>query len=160
MSWLRGAGSAWFALDVSMFHTAGESSVCCWVLESDVRITELCCSWLFQEMEPYLPLSSQAVRFCISGATVLFWVSIFLNQHFNIHQQCWSLLFITLTEAGFNHDVNTCFDYYSADFMLSLKLHFNSDKVLFSKKGPGNLSLISNLIGDFSTGITFSVTYM
>ncbi|RLV94405.1 hypothetical protein DV515_00013171 [Chloebia gouldiae] len=31
-----------------------------------------------QEMEPYLPLTSQAVRFCISGATVLFWVSLII----------------------------------------------------------------------------------
>ncbi|NXS00269.1 ANO5 protein, partial [Oxylabes madagascariensis] len=31
-----------------------------------------------QEMEPYLPLTSQAVRFCVSGATVLFWVSLII----------------------------------------------------------------------------------
>ncbi|NXU37801.1 ANO5 protein, partial [Drymodes brunneopygia] len=31
-----------------------------------------------QETEPYLPLTSQAVRFCISGATVLFWVSLII----------------------------------------------------------------------------------
>uniref|UniRef100_A0A8B9NTI3 Anoctamin n=1 Tax=Apteryx owenii TaxID=8824 RepID=A0A8B9NTI3_APTOW len=31
-----------------------------------------------QEMEPYLPLTSQAVRFCISGTTVLFWVSLII----------------------------------------------------------------------------------
>ncbi|XP_063145635.1 anoctamin-5 isoform X2 [Candoia aspera] len=29
-----------------------------------------------QELEPYLPLTSQAVRFCISGTTVLFWISL------------------------------------------------------------------------------------
>uniref|UniRef100_A0A663MFD9 Anoctamin n=1 Tax=Athene cunicularia TaxID=194338 RepID=A0A663MFD9_ATHCN len=40
-----------------------------------------------QEMEPYLPITSQAVRFCISGTTVLFWVSIFLNHHFNTYQK-------------------------------------------------------------------------
>ncbi|NWY06078.1 ANO5 protein, partial [Nothoprocta ornata] len=31
-----------------------------------------------QEMEPYLPLTSQVVRFCISGTTVLFWVSLII----------------------------------------------------------------------------------
>ncbi|KAM9605723.1 anoctamin-5 isoform 15-T15 [Morphnus guianensis] len=31
-----------------------------------------------QEMEPYLPVTSQAVRFCISGTTVLFWVSLII----------------------------------------------------------------------------------
>ncbi|XP_053128813.1 anoctamin-5-like isoform X2 [Hemicordylus capensis] len=31
-----------------------------------------------QEMEPYLPLTSQAVRFCISGTTVLFWISLII----------------------------------------------------------------------------------
>ncbi|XP_009578669.1 PREDICTED: anoctamin-5, partial [Fulmarus glacialis] len=31
-----------------------------------------------QEMEPYLPITSQAMRFCISGATVLFWVSLII----------------------------------------------------------------------------------
>ncbi|NWU96482.1 ANO5 protein, partial [Upupa epops] len=31
-----------------------------------------------QEMEPYMPLTSQAVRFCVSGTTVLFWVSLII----------------------------------------------------------------------------------
>lgn len=31
-----------------------------------------------QEMEPYLPLSSQAIRYFISGTTVLFWVSLII----------------------------------------------------------------------------------
>ncbi|NXT32915.1 ANO5 protein, partial [Pelecanoides urinatrix] len=31
-----------------------------------------------QEMEPYLPITSQAMRFCISGTTVLFWVSLII----------------------------------------------------------------------------------
>ncbi|XP_070617984.1 anoctamin-5 isoform X4 [Erythrolamprus reginae] len=31
-----------------------------------------------QELEPYLPLTSQAVRFCISGTTVLFWISLII----------------------------------------------------------------------------------
>uniref|UniRef100_A0A8D0HTY4 Anoctamin n=1 Tax=Sphenodon punctatus TaxID=8508 RepID=A0A8D0HTY4_SPHPU len=31
-----------------------------------------------QEMEPYLPLTSQAVRFCFSGMTVLFWISLII----------------------------------------------------------------------------------
>ncbi|XP_074853771.1 anoctamin-5 isoform X2 [Carettochelys insculpta] len=31
-----------------------------------------------QEQEPYLPLTSQAVRFCISGTTVLFWISLII----------------------------------------------------------------------------------
>uniref|UniRef100_A0A7M4EKY0 Anoctamin n=1 Tax=Crocodylus porosus TaxID=8502 RepID=A0A7M4EKY0_CROPO len=31
-----------------------------------------------QEMEPYLPLTSKAVRFCISGTTVLFWISLII----------------------------------------------------------------------------------
>ncbi|XP_066493211.1 anoctamin-5 isoform X2 [Tiliqua scincoides] len=33
---------------------------------------------LFWEMEPYLPLTSQAVRFFISGTTVLFWISLII----------------------------------------------------------------------------------
>lgn len=89
------------------------------------------CTWLFQEMEPYLPLTSQAVRFCLSGTTVLFWVSIFLNHRFNIFQRCWSLPIIILTQIGFNHDVNICFHYCSADFILSFKVHFNSDFFFF-----------------------------
>ncbi|XP_074130975.1 anoctamin-5 isoform X5 [Sminthopsis crassicaudata] len=31
-----------------------------------------------QELEPYLPLTSQALRFCFSGATVLFWISLII----------------------------------------------------------------------------------
>ncbi|KAM6459354.1 anoctamin-5 isoform 5-T5 [Liasis olivaceus] len=31
-----------------------------------------------QELEPYLPLTSQAIRFCISGTTVLFWISLII----------------------------------------------------------------------------------
>ncbi|XP_066439700.1 anoctamin-5 isoform X2 [Eleutherodactylus coqui] len=31
-----------------------------------------------QEMEPYLPLTSKAARFCFSGATVLFWISLII----------------------------------------------------------------------------------
>ncbi|XP_068947399.1 anoctamin-5 isoform X8 [Petaurus breviceps papuanus] len=31
-----------------------------------------------QEMEPYLPITSQALRFCFSGATVLFWISLII----------------------------------------------------------------------------------
>ncbi|KAK9409939.1 anoctamin-5 [Crotalus adamanteus] len=31
-----------------------------------------------QELEPYLPLTSRAVRFCISGTTVLFWISLII----------------------------------------------------------------------------------
>uniref|UniRef100_G3WGN2 Anoctamin n=1 Tax=Sarcophilus harrisii TaxID=9305 RepID=G3WGN2_SARHA len=33
---------------------------------------------LFWELEPYLPLTSQALRFCFSGATVLFWISLII----------------------------------------------------------------------------------
>ncbi|XP_075694220.1 anoctamin-5 isoform X2 [Rhinoderma darwinii] len=31
-----------------------------------------------QEMEPYLPLTSKAARFCFSGTTVLFWISLII----------------------------------------------------------------------------------
>ncbi|XP_069821203.1 anoctamin-5 isoform X1 [Dendropsophus ebraccatus] len=31
-----------------------------------------------QEMEPYLPLTSKAARFCLSGTTVLFWISLII----------------------------------------------------------------------------------
>ncbi|KAM4617455.1 anoctamin-5 isoform 2-T2 [Discoglossus pictus] len=31
-----------------------------------------------QEMEPFLPITSKAVRFCFSGATVLFWISLII----------------------------------------------------------------------------------
>ena len=30
---------------------------------------------IFQEMEPYLPVTSKCARFCLSAATVLFWVT-------------------------------------------------------------------------------------
>ncbi|XP_036619092.1 anoctamin-5 isoform X1 [Trichosurus vulpecula] len=31
-----------------------------------------------QELEPYLPITNQALRFCFSGATVLFWISLII----------------------------------------------------------------------------------
>lgn len=34
------------------------------------------CLPVVQEMEPYLPITSKCARLCLSGATVLFWVSI------------------------------------------------------------------------------------
>lgn len=40
---------------------------------------------------------------------------------------------IILTQIGFNRDVNTCFHYCSADFILSFKVHFNSDILFFLK---------------------------
>ncbi|XP_053305226.1 anoctamin-5 isoform X2 [Spea bombifrons] len=35
-------------------------------------------SIVFWEMEPYLPVTSKAARFCFSGATVLFWISLII----------------------------------------------------------------------------------
>ncbi|XP_075423326.1 anoctamin-5 isoform X4 [Ascaphus truei] len=35
-------------------------------------------SIFFWEMEPYLPVTSKAARFCFSGATVLFWISLII----------------------------------------------------------------------------------
>lgn len=79
------------------FHTAKESRVCCLMVEEDDgSVNCALLAWLFQEMEPYLPITSQAVRFCISGTTVLFWVSIFSKPHCNVE-----LLIIT------NGDINT-----------------------------------------------------
>lgn len=36
---------------------------------------------MFQEMEPYLPVTSKCARFCLSTATVIFWVSEYLCVH-------------------------------------------------------------------------------
>ncbi|XP_057238680.1 anoctamin-5 isoform X3 [Malurus melanocephalus] len=46
--------------------------------EYEAKCTQKKKNPITQEMEPYLPLTSQAVRFCISGATVLFWVSLII----------------------------------------------------------------------------------
>ncbi|NXC94733.1 ANO5 protein, partial [Certhia familiaris] len=46
--------------------------------EYEAKCTQKKRNPITQEMEPYLPLTSQAVRFCISGATVLFWVSLII----------------------------------------------------------------------------------
>ncbi|KAM3854206.1 anoctamin-5 isoform 2-T2 [Vipera latastei] len=42
------------------------------------KLSLLYCGVLFWELEPYLPLTSQAIRFCISGTTVLFWISLII----------------------------------------------------------------------------------
>lgn len=116
-------------------------------------------------MEPYLPVTSQAVRFCISGTTVLFWVSIFLNHHFNVYQSCWSSLIMTLTQTGFNHDINICFYCCPADFSAVMQnaIQFRFKKNQTNKQNNKPLekpSLIINLIGHFSIGITFSLAYV
>uniref|UniRef100_A0A8C3R533 Anoctamin n=1 Tax=Cyanoderma ruficeps TaxID=181631 RepID=A0A8C3R533_9PASS len=46
--------------------------------EYEAKCTQKKRNPITQEMEPYLPLTSQAVRFCVSGATVLFWVSLII----------------------------------------------------------------------------------
>lgn len=34
---------------------------------------------MFQEMEPYLPATSKCARFCLSAATVIFWVTEYVS---------------------------------------------------------------------------------
>ncbi|KAM6394638.1 anoctamin-5 isoform 14-T14 [Pluvialis apricaria] len=46
--------------------------------EYEAKCTQKKKNPITQEMEPYLPITSQAVRFCISGTTVLFWVSLII----------------------------------------------------------------------------------
>uniref|UniRef100_A0A1B8Y3M3 Anoctamin n=1 Tax=Xenopus tropicalis TaxID=8364 RepID=A0A1B8Y3M3_XENTR len=46
--------------------------------EYESKCTEKKKNPVTQEMEPYLPATSKAARFCFSGATVLFWVSTFI----------------------------------------------------------------------------------
>ncbi|XP_044281493.1 anoctamin-5 isoform X2 [Varanus komodoensis] len=46
--------------------------------EYEAKCTQKRKNPITQELEPYLPLTSQAVRFCISGTTVLFWISLII----------------------------------------------------------------------------------
>uniref|UniRef100_A0AAY4BWG8 Anoctamin n=1 Tax=Denticeps clupeoides TaxID=299321 RepID=A0AAY4BWG8_9TELE len=46
--------------------------------EFELKCTNRRLNRITQEMEPFLPLPSKCARFCLSGATVLFWVSICL----------------------------------------------------------------------------------
>ncbi|XP_041416945.1 anoctamin-5 isoform X2 [Xenopus laevis] len=46
--------------------------------EYESKCTEKKKNPVTQEMEPYLPPSSKAVRFCFSGATVLFWIALII----------------------------------------------------------------------------------
>ncbi|GAA6233612.1 anoctamin-5-like isoform X1 [Lates japonicus] len=44
--------------------------------EFEIRCTNRRLNKITQEMEPYLPITSKCARFCLSGATVLFWISL------------------------------------------------------------------------------------
>ncbi|XP_039984084.1 anoctamin-5b [Xiphias gladius] len=44
--------------------------------EFEIRCTNRRLNKITQEMEPYLPFPSKCARFCLSGATVLFWISL------------------------------------------------------------------------------------
>ncbi|XP_029904048.1 anoctamin-5b isoform X2 [Myripristis murdjan] len=44
--------------------------------EFEAKCTDKRLNRITQEMEPYLPLTSKCVRFCVSGATVIFWLSL------------------------------------------------------------------------------------
>lgn len=46
--------------------------------EFEIRCTNRRLNKITQEMEPYLPVTSKCARFCLSGATVLFWISLIL----------------------------------------------------------------------------------
>ncbi|XP_063293984.1 anoctamin-5 isoform X2 [Pelobates fuscus] len=46
--------------------------------EYEVKCTQKRKNPVTQEMEPYLPITSKAARFCFSGATVLFWISLII----------------------------------------------------------------------------------
>ncbi|XP_063737295.1 anoctamin-5b isoform X1 [Eleginops maclovinus] len=44
--------------------------------EFEIRCTDKRLNKITQEMEPYLPTTSKCVRFCLSSATVIFWISL------------------------------------------------------------------------------------
>ncbi|XP_029950336.1 anoctamin-5-like isoform X1 [Salarias fasciatus] len=44
--------------------------------EFEIRCTNRRLNRITQEMEPYLPVTSKCARFCLSGATVIFWISL------------------------------------------------------------------------------------
>uniref|UniRef100_A0A7N8WVJ7 Anoctamin n=1 Tax=Mastacembelus armatus TaxID=205130 RepID=A0A7N8WVJ7_9TELE len=44
--------------------------------EFEIRCNKRRLNKITQEMEPYLPISSKCARFCLSGATVAFWISL------------------------------------------------------------------------------------
>ncbi|XP_070758574.1 anoctamin-5b [Enoplosus armatus] len=44
--------------------------------EFEIRCTNRRLNKITQEMEPYLPVTSKCARFCLSAATVLFWISL------------------------------------------------------------------------------------
>ncbi|KAG7244354.1 hypothetical protein INR49_004054 [Caranx melampygus] len=44
--------------------------------EFEIRCTNRRLNKITQEMEPYLPLTSKCARFCLSAATVIFWISL------------------------------------------------------------------------------------
>ncbi|XP_058484481.1 anoctamin-5b isoform X2 [Solea solea] len=44
--------------------------------EFEIRCTTKRLNKITQEMEPYLPITSKCARFCLSGATVVFWISL------------------------------------------------------------------------------------
>ncbi|KAM9860742.1 anoctamin-5b [Aulostomus maculatus] len=46
--------------------------------EFEIQCTKRRLNKITQEMEPYLPIPSKCARFCLSGATVLFWISLIL----------------------------------------------------------------------------------
>lgn len=44
--------------------------------EFEIRCTHRRLNKISQEMEPYLPITSKCARFCLSAATVIFWISL------------------------------------------------------------------------------------
>lgn len=72
---------------------------------------------------------------------------------------------MTLTQTGFNHDINICFYCCPADFSAVMQnaIQFRFKKNQTNKQNNKPLekpSLIINLIGHFSIGITFSLAYV
>ncbi|KAM5138261.1 anoctamin-5 [Mantella aurantiaca] len=76
----------------------------------------------FWEMEPFLPLTSKAARFCFSGTTVLFWVprthleyenrltmKMFLFQFVNYYSSCFYVAFFKGKFVGFPGDYTYMF---------------------------------------------------
>uniref|UniRef100_A0AAQ4S0B6 Anoctamin n=1 Tax=Gasterosteus aculeatus aculeatus TaxID=481459 RepID=A0AAQ4S0B6_GASAC len=49
--------------------------------EFEIQCTSKRLNKISQEMEPYLPVTSKCARFCLSTATVIFWVSEYLCVH-------------------------------------------------------------------------------
>lgn len=75
-------------------------------------------------MEPYLPITSKCARLCLSGATVLFWVSIWYQTIYILH----SIYFLSCL---FTFCSTSCDPWSTANFRKPLKLNLNINTCMF-----------------------------